>query len=250
MNEVGRSIAWVFLMLPMVFGAAIAHETRRNATHDQAIIQIDTSAAVERFPDVAEVRLGVSGDAPDDETALARNNENVLRILAVIREAGVPAKDIEQKRSSIRALHQARIEGGREQLGVRAGFRATTYITLTLRNMTSAGTIIQAVIRAGANLITQIEFQLTSERRAEARADARAAAIAFAERLARQSAQAAGGSGVDLISVGEPPSPEIVLGLAGLPPPDPLGRSAEVLIIEPGKIAVSEKVRATFRLAR
>lgn len=248
MNGIDRSIVLAFLMLPMVAGAAIADETRRNATHDQPIIQIDTSAAVERFPDVAVVKLGVSGDARDDQTALARNSENVLRLLAVIREAGVPAKDIEQERTSVRPHYQIRIEDGQEQLVARAGFRAATYITLTLRDMTSAGAIIQAVIRAGANFISQIAFQLTSERRAEARAEARAAAIAFAERLARQSAQAAGGSGAHLISVEEPPPFEYHFDLAGVPPPDPLGRSAEVLIIEPGKIAISEKVRATFRL--
>jgi uncharacterized protein len=247
MNGIGRTLAWAFLILPMVSCAALADETRRTATHEP-IIQIDTSAAVERFPDVAVVRLGVSGDAPDGQTALARNTENVLGLLAVIREGGVPAKDIEQERTSVGPLYQSWIEDGRQQLGALTGFRATTYITLTLRDMTRAGGIVQAVIRAGANLITQIEFQLTSERGAEARAEARAAAIALAERLARQSAQAAGGSGVDLISVGEPP--EIRLSLAQGSSQDPRGGGADVLIIEPGKITISERVRATFRLAR
>src|SRR5690349_21662732 len=98
MREIGFSIRLAFLMLPMVFGAANADQAHQAARHDQPIIHIDTLAAVERFPDIAVVGLGVSGDAPDDQSALAGNAENVLHLLAAIREAGVPAKDIEQER--------------------------------------------------------------------------------------------------------------------------------------------------------
>jgi uncharacterized protein len=248
MRGSGRSITLASLMLQALLGVAYADEAHQRGALDQPAIQIDTSAAVERFPDVAEVKLGVSGDAPDDQGALARNSENLLHLLAVIRNVGVLAKDIEQQRTSVGPLYQVRIEGGQQQLGERVGFRATTYVTLTLRDMPRAGSVIQAAIRAGANIISQIEFQLTSERRAEARAEARASAIAFAERLARQSAQAAGGSGAHLISVEDPPEADYQFDIAGLPPPDPLGTSAQVLIIEPGKIAISEKVRATFRM--
>jgi uncharacterized protein YggE len=105
------------------------------------------------------------------------------------------------------------------------------------------------VARSGTNMIDRIDFKLDDERQANARAEARAAAIALAERLALRSAQAAGGSGVYLISVAEPPPPDGQADLSLAQGTEPSDRG-QVLIIEPGLIKISEKVRATFRLAR
>jgi uncharacterized protein YggE len=211
-----------------------------------APIQIDVDGTVERPPDFAAVTLGVTGDAADSDTALARHSENVLRILAAIRETGVPAKDIEQQRPLVRPLYETWVEDNREYQGAQTGFRASTRIVLTLRDMARAGSTIQSVIRSGATYIEAIEFQLDPDRLAAAKAEARAGAIAKAERFAARLAQETGGAGVELVSVGEPPPP----GEADMfVPPEPRAWGPP-LIIEPGTVEIAEKVRAAFRVLR
>lgn len=73
---------------------------------DANTIQVDIRATVERAPDLAVVTLGVTGDAPDRETTLARHSQNVLRILAVIREAGIPAREVEQAQLVVLPLNE------------------------------------------------------------------------------------------------------------------------------------------------
>ncbi len=239
-------------MAPLLF-AGFAFITASGAVLAQApaggaMIQVDLQGTVERVPDFAVVTLGIAGDATDKDDALARHSENVLRILAAIREAGVAAKDIEQQRPLVRPLYETWVEDKQEYKGARTGFRASTRIVLMLRDMAHAGSVIQSVIRSGATYIETIEFQLTEDRKAAARAEARANAISKAERFARRSAQEVGARGVELISAGEPPPPDGEADMAG-PGPEPREWGLP-LIIEPGVIEVSEQVRATFRLLR
>jgi uncharacterized protein YggE len=212
---------------------------------DSALIQIDLEGTVERTPDLAAVTLGVTGDGETSDTALASHSENVLRILATIREAGVATKDIEQLRPLVRPLYETWVEDNREYQRARIGYRASTRIVLTLRDMTRAGNVIQSVIRSGATYIEAIEFQLTPDRLAAAQAEARASAIGKAERLALRFAQETGASGVILDSAGEPPPSG---GEADMfIPPEPRAWGPP-LIIEPGVIEISANVRATFRV--
>jgi uncharacterized protein len=237
------------LALP-VSGPAFAQDEQPGlAANRQPTIQIDAEAAVERIPDLAVVMIGVTGEAPDDQTALVRHSENLLRILGTIREAGVAAKDVAQMRPSMEPRYESWIEDGQHRRGARIGFRVTTFITLTLHDVRHAGSVIQAVARSGVNVISGINFKLNDERQASARAEARAEAIALAERLALRSAREAGGSGAHIISVGEPPPPDGQADLFFRGEAESSDRG-QVLIIEPGLIKISEKVRAIFRLAR
>jgi uncharacterized protein YggE len=214
-----------------------------TAAEDAAYVQIDTEASVRRAPDLAVVVLGITGDAADGQTALARHSDNVLRILAAMREAGIPAKDITQDRPYVAPHFESWVEDNRLHEGGRLGFRATTGMRLTLRDMARAGGVIQVVMQAGATYIDSITFELNEARHAAARAEARAAAIALAERFAMRSAREMGATAVRLVSAGEPPLPD---GEADMYiPPEPRN-AGPVLVIEPGEIDISEKVRARF----
>jgi uncharacterized protein len=208
-------------------------------------IQIDLEESVQRAPNFAVVTLGISGEAAERNDALKQHYENVLRILAVIREAGVPAKDIRQDRPLAGPVYETWVENHLEYKGQMTGFRASTRIVLTLRDLSRAGRVIQSVVHSGATYIEAVEFQLAPDQQAEARAEARANAIAKAGRLAVKAAHKTGAKGATLVSAGEPP-PEG--GEADLAIPPQHREWGQELVIEPGVIKITEKVRATFRL--
>ena len=212
---------------------------------DAPYVQIDTEAFVERMPDVAVVTLGITGDASDGETALALHSRNLLNILAAMREVGVAAKDIVQERPLVAPFYESWVEKGHLHTGRRLGFRATTRMILTLRDMQRAGGIVQTLVHAGVTYIDSIKFQLNDERQAAARAHARAEAIAQAGRLAMRSARETGATGIRLVSAREPPPPD---GAADLYVPPELRETGPMPVIEPGTIEITEKIRATFLL--
>jgi uncharacterized protein YggE len=180
------------MLAAMICAAAADQPVVAATTQDAHAIQIDVRATVERVPDLAVVTLGVTGDASDSETALARHSQNVLRILAAIREAGIPAREVEQARPLVQPLYETWVEGNQERQGERIGYRANTRITLSLHDIPRAGRAIQAILRAGATYIDRIAFRLNDDHQAAARAEARAAAIAT---LCRQPLEVGAGCG-------------------------------------------------------
>jgi uncharacterized protein len=236
-----RTARTTALLAVAVFAAGLASAVL--ADEDAPYIQIDTEASVRRVPDLAIVTLGITGDAADGQTALGRHSENILRILATVRKAGILAKDVRQDRPYVAPYFESWVEENQLHEGKRLGFQATTRITLTLSDITNAGGIVQTVVHAGATYVESITFELNGPRHAAARAEARAEAIALAERFAMRSAQEIGAAAIRLISASEPPSSH---GEADLyVPPEPRN-AGPVLIIEPGEIEISEKVRAKF----
>lgn len=215
---------------------------------DSAFIKIEVTGTVERVPDVAVVQLGVTGDGPEKDAALKVHYENVLRILSAIRAAGVPAKDIEQQRPYVAPLHETWIEDNWSYEGAQIGFRASTQITLKLRDIPHAGSVIQAVMRSGATYIKSISFELTDDNQAKANADARANAIAKAERLAISAVKANGAARVEFVSAAPPPPPDGVADMAP-PPPEP-AEGGVPLVIEPGIMEITETVQVVFRVLK
>jgi uncharacterized protein len=245
-----RQLLWARLPAALVLAASLSVPAIAESgpdLPDEATIQIDLEESVQRTPDFAVVTLGITGDAAERDDALKQHYENVLRILAVIREAGVPAKDIRQDRPLVGPVYETWVEDHREYKGQMTGFRASTRIVLTLRDLSRAGSVIQSVVHSGATYIEAVEFQLAPDRQAEARAEARANAIAKAGRFAAKAAHKTGAKEAELLSAGEPPPPDGAADLAMLPQPREWGPE---LIIEPGVIEITEKVRATFRLVQ
>jgi uncharacterized protein YggE len=247
MEKLGLVLRCIALLLSVWLMAVPGAASAQAQAGGGPLIQIDVDGTAERRPDIASVTLGVTGDAADRDTALARHSENVLRILGTIREAGVPAKDIEQLRPRVSPLFETWVENHQEYRGAQTGFRASTRIVLTLRDMDRAGRVIQTVIHAGANYIDAIEFQLAPDRQAAAQAEARAEAIAKARRFAARFAQETGAAGVEFVSAEAPPPPDGAADMYIPPAPRDWGPP---LIIEPGVIEINEKVRAVFRVLR
>jgi uncharacterized protein len=237
----------LLITVAMVVSIAAPGRSQSAPPNDTSVIQIELTEIVERVPDVAIVKLGITGDAPNEETALTVHYQNLQRILAVIRASGVPAKDIDQQRPHVSPLQETWFEDGWTHHGARIGFRASTDIELTLRDIAHAGSAIQAVIRSGATYVTSISFELTDDHQADAHAAARAKAIVRAEKLATASAKAIGARRVEFISASKPQPADGVADLAT--PIEPVDKGPP-LTIEPGIMRIYEDVHVTFRIVR
>lgn len=252
-------VAVAALLLAGLCAASVANDvaaqSRRAGAAKQSFraIEVDASASVTRVPDLAIVRLGISGDAPVENEALARHSANVLRLLGTIREAGVAPRDIEQARPIVEPVFETWLEVlpdgiEDEAQGNRIGFRATTWIVVTLRDIVRAGPVIQQFVRAGATFIESIDFELTPLRRQAAEAEAREAAVGAAVRYTTVVASAANAGRPQLISAGPPPPADGKADLGGAgPEPREWGPA---MALEPGTIEITETVRAVFRMTK
>lgn len=158
-------------------------------------------------PDVADIQLGVivRGDAASDastEAALAMD-----AVIDALLEAGIAETDIRTSQLSLYPVYDYEASSPTIE-----GWEATNMVSVTIRDVTTVGRIIDGSVAAGATSVQGISFRVDDP--SEYEALARSAAVADAKAKATQLAEEAGVGigGIVIISEGSfnPPTPIIV----------------------------------------
>lgn len=152
-------------------------------------------------PDMATVHTGVVTVAPKAGDALAANNEAMQRIMEVLKENKVAAKDIQTSSFSVQPEYE-RDSRGRTQRKV-VGYRVTNQVRVRIRNLADLGKVLDALVQAGSNQVSGISFGIDD---ATGVVDqARGRAVRDARRRAELYAQAAGVRVGKVLTISEQP---------------------------------------------
>ena len=136
-------------------------------------------------PDVAYVYVGVRADADDVSTALSNNNVQANAVAQAVKDLGVEAKDIQTTSFNVYPMQ----DYGPDGTVSRKYFVVENTVYITVRDLAKLGTLLDAVVRSGANTINGITFDVQDKEAAmaQARDMAIADAIAEAESIAKAS---------------------------------------------------------------
>ena len=137
-------------------------------------------------PDEAMVSAGVTTEAPDAEGALAKNNAKMADIVATLAGAGIPKSDIRTSELALFPDYSA----GTGQTDRILSYRTTNVVTVTVPEHQDVGTVVDGLVKAGANRINGVRFLISKP--APFLARARAKAVAAAMLAAKTYARAAG----------------------------------------------------------
>ncbi len=128
-------------------------------------------------PNTAEVRAGVVTEASTAAAAVEANNKAMNRVMESLSAAGIPAKDVQTESLSVTPRHRSGSQGRRDAEIV--GYVVTNRVRLVVRDLDRMGTILDDLVRQGANQLYGVQFsggdpaQLIDEARGKAMADAR-----------------------------------------------------------------------------
>lgn len=184
-------VAIVALVMVLVLAACqsapIAASQNSNVVTRQ--INVSGNGKVYLAPDIAYVFIGVQSQAENVGDALNQNNSKAVAIANTIKELGVEEKDIQTSSFNIYPQQQYSPEG---QL-TGTIYMVDNTVNVTVRDLSVLGKLLDAVVRAGANSINGINFDVLDK----------TAAITEARKLAIQDAQAqaqelAAAAGVEL----------------------------------------------------
>jgi uncharacterized protein YggE len=158
-------------------------------------INVSGTGKVYLAPDVAYVFIGVQSQAENVGDALNQNNAKAQTIAAALKELGIEDKDIQTSSFNIFPQQQYSPEGQ---------ITGTTYmvdntVNVTVRDLNILGKLLDAVVRAGANSINGINFDVTDK--TQAISEARKLAIEDARATAQELATAAGVTLGDIYSL-------------------------------------------------
>jgi len=135
------------------------------------------SGEVYLVPDVAYINVGIRVDADEVSDALSKNNAQANSISEVLQQLGVDKKDVQTSNFNVYPMMDYGIDG---QVS-RRYYVVENTVYITVRDLTSLGKLLDAVVRSGANTINGISFDVLDKTTAEAKARDMAIANAKAE---------------------------------------------------------------------
>lgn len=194
-------------------------------------------AEINARPDTAIIQIGVDTEAKTAKEALDQNSKQSAAVQKKLTDLGIDAKDIQTSGFSIYPTYGT---DGRQL----TGYRVVNSVTVKIRSLDKAGTLLDQVVQAGANSIAGMSFTIDNPRtfQDQAREQAMRDAKARADLLAK-----AGGA-----TVGEVLIITENLGSA-VPLPMVTSRSAIAqdsasVPVQPGEQTIAIDVQVTYAL--
>jgi uncharacterized protein YggE len=168
----------------------------QGAQAQQPVPQISTSASGEARvqPDRATILFAVETRAQTATKASADNAKRQKAVIDTLRDLGLVEGQVSTTGYSV--APEMRYDGKQPQV---VGYVARNVVQADVRRIDQVGTLIDAALGAGANVVNSLRFY--SSRADDARKDALANAVAKARSDAEAMAKAAGGSLGSLIEL-------------------------------------------------
>jgi uncharacterized protein YggE len=157
----------------------------------QRTITVTGTGMVTLTPDIAYIYIGVQTQDASATVAMSDNTTKAQAVIAAIRAAGVADKDIQTTNFSI--YPQQQYDNNGVITGIIYVVNNTVYVTV--RDLTKLGDLLDASVKAGANSINSISFDVADK--TSALTQARQAAVADALKQANELTSATG------VSLGE-----------------------------------------------
>lgn len=212
------------------------------ASPDGTLLQVTAHAEAHRVPDVATISAGVVTQASDANAAMRANAQQMDKVMAAVRAAGIGERDIQT--SGINVNPQYRYADN--QPPAITGYQAGNTVNLKVRDIGKLGKVLDALVASGANQVNGPSFEVDQP---EAGYDeARRAALEQAQARAAMYAKALGLRVRRIVSIGEgggyrPPVPMPVMAMARA------GKAADTSV-SPGETTLGADLDAVFELGR
>jgi uncharacterized protein YggE len=212
-----------------------------TATSQVPQISIATHEEVRVTPDRATIQISVQTKAP---TAAAAANENASKQAAVIKSLRTLGLEDDQISTiNYNIYPEQQYEPNKEPIVV--GYNVTNTLSVEVRKLSQIGSIIDATVSKGANMVTSLQFFASNTE--EARRTAISSAVQKARLDAQAAARAASGTIGELL--------EIIIGPYSAPPPRPMMRVTTAMAdqaqtpINPGEQTLSVDINTRWQFS-
>jgi uncharacterized protein YggE len=223
------------LVRPAPTQAAQAAQTGNTVVRQITVVGTGEAKAA---PDRATVELGVRSDAKTAREALADNSGKMAALIGQVKQLGVAAKDIQTRNFNISPTYT---QDGHTV----TGYQVTNTVSVVIRNLNSAGDLLDKVVSAGANTIYGMSFDIDNPKALQEQA--RNAAVADARARAEAMVKAAGGTVGQIITIseniGSVQPPVIMRGVA-----ESAATAGGAAPIETGEQTIQAQVQISYEL--
>ena len=213
-----------------------------DARFQATTLNLSAYGEVRAAPDMASIMLGVQSDAPSAAQALSANAEQMARVMAALKRAGIAERDLQTSQLSVNPQYVY----DQNKPPRLTGYQASNQLTVTVRDLRRLGQTVDATVGAGATNVGAISFGLTDP--SAASDAARLEAVKALQAKANLYAKALGHPVLRLVSLNEG-------GGVAVRPPQPIAFASKRMdvaetAVSPGELTVRVDISGLYELAR
>ena len=215
-----------------------------NLAGQQEGIWVSGEGKVQADPDVATISLGVQAQAATAAEAQAQVSQGMANVMQVLEDQGIADKDIQTQYYNVTQL--TRWNDTKQQSEI-TGYQVTNSVIAKVRDVTRAGSVIDAVVNAAGDLIRINGISFDVDDPTPFLNDARALAVQNAKAKAEQLAKEAGVNLGKITYITESnyyPTPIYRSFAMDAAVPEAAGGTS----ISPGQLDISVNVQLTYAL--
>lgn len=209
-----------------------------SVNYIQRTVSVTGVGRVAASADLLVVNLAVETQAVTASDALAENNKQATAVLSALKDHGIQERDIQTTQLSIDPV-LARQDPNDTQPPRIVGYRVRNGLSATVRDVSAAGAVIDAVVRAAGDAIRIEGISFSFADPARLIAEARKRAIDDAKDRAQQLVNGLGVKLGNVISISES-------DLGGGPAPRVFAAAAAIL---PGESEITISVAVDYEIA-
>lgn len=217
--------------------------THPNSIQPETTLSISAEGSVKREPDIAFLNAGVQTQGETAQAAMSANSAAMNGVFDALAAADVDRSDMQTSNFSLQPQYDYsnRQSGQPPKL---TGYQASNQLTVRVRDLDNLGETMDALVSAGGNTFSGLNFALEDDRAAKNAARD----IAMKEAIARAELYAAA-SGYEVARV-------VTISESGGYNPQPMAMMAEARSadrstpIASGEVGYSVSVNVTFELRK
>ncbi|MFV2062107.1 MAG: SIMPL domain-containing protein [Chloroflexota bacterium] len=194
----------VGLVVAALMGPAVGAVQGSEPEHTVRSISVNGTGRVKAEPDVASIQIGVTKQGEDAQAASEKAAIAMDAVIKSLIDSGIAEADIQTTSLNLSPVYNYNTDPAKI-----VGWQASNMVSVTVRDISAVGDVVDAATTAGATNVSGISFRV--EDPTEAQAEARSAAVADAEAKALQLASDARVNIIGVITItesgGQPPQP-------------------------------------------
>lgn len=219
---------------PIVHTAAAAVNTAQEPVSE---ITVTGQGTATTQPDMAQASIGVQVIAPTVAQATRENETQMAEVIAKLKELGVAAKDIQTTNYSIFPQHN--FQNGNS--GEITGYQVSDTVQVTIRDLSTVGTVMDQVTQAGANNVFGVTFGVSDQTALQSEAIDKA--VADARTRAEELAKASGVQLGNVVSISQ------TTASTPIPFAQATAQTAGGAVpIQPGTVEVNAQVQISYAI--
>lgn len=209
---------------------------------DGTLLNVSALGEAKRVPDIARMSTGVVTRAADANAAMRANAEQMAKVVAAIKAAGIAEKDVQTSGINLNPTYQYR----ENQPPAITGYEASNTVSIVARDIAKLGKILDSLAAVGANQINGPSFDV--DKKDEALDEARRKAVASAQARAEMYAKTLGMKVRRIVSISEggdftPPMPVRMMSMKAMD-------AGPETSVSPGENTLSVSLDVVFELGR